>query len=128
MIFRLAHSTARRLAHEAIDSAPDGWIAKITEPTRNLDQSAKFHAICGDLAKQKEFAGKLRKPEVWKVLLISGHAVATGQGSEMVPGLEGEWCNIRESTALMSSKRMSSLIEYSIAYCMAEGVKLSDHA
>jgi hypothetical protein len=34
----------------------------------------------------------------------------------MVPGLEGEFVNLRESTAQMGIKRMISLIEYSQAY------------
>ena len=77
----------------------------------------KFHAICSDLASSKiQWAGKNRTAAEWKVLLVSGHAVATKEGSEIVPGLESEFVNIRESTALMSKKRGSSLIEYSIAF------------
>ncbi len=44
----------------------------------------------------------------------------------MVPGLEGEFVNIRESTALMSVKRGSSLIEYATAYALSNGVTLHD--
>ena len=79
--------------------------------------NAKFHAICSDLAKSTiEWAGKKRTSSEWKVLLVSGHAVATKEGSEMIPGLEGEFVNVRESTALMSKKRGSSLIEYATAF------------
>jgi hypothetical protein len=52
----------------------------------------------------------------WKLLLISGHSVATKQGAEMVPGLEGEFLNLRESTAAMSKTRIGSLIEYAEAF------------
>lgn len=124
--FVLAHATARHRAKAAIDAAADGQVVEIKDPTRNLEQSALFHALCGDIAKQKEFAGSKRKPEQWKILLISGHAVATKQGSEMVPGLEGEWCNLRESTANMSVKRMASLIEYALAYCAHNDIKLTE--
>lgn len=120
--FILAHQAARDRAKSAIDAAPAGFYVEIKEPTRNLEQSAKFHAMCGDLSKQREFAGKLRKPGQWKVLLISGHAMATKEGSEMVPGLEGEWCNIREETSKMSVRRMASLIEYTQAYGDNAGV------
>ncbi|WP_421566017.1 recombination protein NinB [Ochrobactrum sp. EDr1-4] len=48
---------------------------------------------------------KPRKPEEWKVLLVSGHSVATKQQAEIVPGLEGEFINICESTARMSVER-----------------------
>lgn len=124
--FILAHQTARARAKAAIDAAPIGYYVEIKEPTRNLEQSAKFHAICGDLAKQKEFAGKKRKPETWKVILISGHSAATKESSEMAPGLEGEWLNLRESTAKMSVKRMASLIEYTLAYCAMNDVVLTE--
>jgi hypothetical protein len=98
----------------------------IAPQTRSQEQSAKFHAICGDLAKSKfPWASKPRTAEAWKVLLISGHSVATEQGAEMVPGLEGEFCNIRESSASMSVSRMSSLVEYALAFCAVNGVRLS---
>lgn len=92
---------------------------------RNLEQSSKFHAICGDIAKSgTKWAGKHRTAMEWKCLLVSGHAIATQEGSEVVPGLEGEFINLRESTALMSKRRSSSLIEYSIAWCCSNSIKL----
>jgi hypothetical protein len=42
--------------------------------------------------------------------------MATKEGSEMVPGLEGEFVNVRESTALMSKRRGASLIDYAEAF------------
>ena len=117
MKFVLAHDLARRRAVAAVAEAPAGYEVIIKEPTRNADQNAKFHAICSDLAKSGiEWAGKRRTAQQWKVLLVSGHAVATKQTAEIVPGLEGEFVNIRESTALMSKSRGSSLIEYSLAF------------
>lgn len=85
---------------------------RITDYKRNLDQNAKFHAMVADIARQVQWRDKWLKPEQWKVLLISGHAVATKQEADVLPGLEGEYVNIRESSAQMSVKRMASLIEY----------------
>ncbi|EGZ0353343.1 recombination protein NinB, partial [Escherichia coli] len=62
----------------------------------------------------------------WKVLLISGHAVATKQEADVFPGLEGEYVNIRESSAQMSVKRMASLIEYTTAWAIGHGVRFTD--
>lgn len=121
----LAHAEARRRAKADIDQAPDDWIAECKAPTRTSDQNAKFHAICGDIAKSgATWAGKRRAPVQWKVLMVSGHAMATGEGSEMVPGLEGEFVNLRESTALMSKARSSSLVEYTLAWCATNGVEV----
>ena len=112
-IFVLAHSQARQRAIEAVREAPAGLVVTLSEPTRNLDQSAKFHAMVGDIARSGlEWAGKRRSAAQWKALMVSGHAVATKEGADMVPGLEGEFLNLRESTALMSVKRAASLITY----------------
>jgi hypothetical protein len=126
-MFVLAHPTARRLAKEAIDAAPDGHVVVIREPSRSLDQSAAFHAICSDIAKSKtEWFGKTRTAEEWKVLLVSAHSSATKQGHDMVQGLEGELVQLRESTARMSKARASSLIEYCKAWAVSRGIQLRD--
>lgn len=99
---------------------------RITEYKRNLDQNARFHAMLGDIARQVQWCGKWLKPEQWKVLLISGHAVATRQQAEIVPGLEGESVNIRESSAQMSVGRMASLIDYVHAWAAGYDVKFTE--
>lgn len=93
---------------------------------RTLEQSAKFHAMCGDVAKQALFMGKKLALEQWKVLFVSGHAVATKEGAEVVPGLEGEFVNIRESTAQMKTHRMASLIEYTQAWGDQNNIQWTD--
>lgn len=125
--FILAHPQARHRAVEAVRTAPEGYRVDVAEPTRNGEQNAKFHAMCSDIAKSGlEWAGKKRTADQWKVLLVSGHATATKEGAEMVPGLEGEFVNVRESTALMSVRRSSSLIEYTVAFCAMNGVPLNE--
>ena len=124
-VFILAHDLARRRAVAAVADAPAGYRITVEPPKRSGDQNAKFHAICSDLAKSGvEWAGKRRDAAAWKVLLVSGHAAATKEGAEMVPGIEGEFVNLRESTALMSKRRGSSLIEYACAFAAANGVEL----
>ena len=94
---------------------------------RTLDQNAKFHAICKDIAKSgMTFAGKERDAAQWKILLVSGHAMATKEGAEIVPGIEGEYVNLRESTARMTKARSSSLIEYALAFCAANSVEIHE--
>lgn len=123
--FILIHQEARNRALEAVKSAPDGLVVTIGESTRNLDQNAKFHAICEDVAKSGvKWLGKPRTAQEWKTLFVSGHAIATGNQAEVIAGLEGEYLNIRESTARMGKKRASSLIEYCLAFCATNGVTL----
>lgn len=99
---------------------------RISDYKRSLDQNSRFHAMLGDIARQVTWCGKKLKPEQWKVLLISGHAVATKQEAEVVPGLEGEYVNIRESSAEMSVGRMASLIEYTMAWAAGQNVRFTD--
>ena len=124
--FILAHRTARANCIEYVSRAPDGFVVSIAEPTRNTDQNARFHAMAGDVARQCLWLGKKWSQAQWKVLLVSGHAVATKEGAEIVAGLEGEFVNIRESTALMSVKRSSSLIEYTRAFGDMNGVEWTE--
>lgn len=125
--FILSHAEARRRAMASVADAPAGYMVEVRPPKRTDGQNERFHAIVGDIAKSGlTWAGKKRIAAEWKVLLVSGHATATKEGSEMVPGLEGEFVNIRESTALMSIRRGSSLIEYATAFAMQNGVTLHD--
>ena len=50
--------------------------------------------------------------------------MATKEGAEIVPGIEGEFVNIRESTAAMSKGRGASLIEYALAFAANNGVEI----
>jgi len=117
---------SRALAKQAIDEAQDGYQVKLSEPTRREIQSERFHAMCGDIAKSGlTWAGKTRTKDEWKILMVSGHAVATKDGANMVPGLENEFVNLRESTASMGIKRMASLISYTQAWGDGHDVKWS---
>lgn len=117
VFFLVDPAIRRRAAAYIVEEAPEGYSVTVREPTRNAEQNARFHAMAGDIAKAGvEWAGKKRTAVQWKVLLVSGHATATKEGSEMVPGLEGEFVNIRESTAEMSVRRSASLIDYTRAF------------
>ena len=123
-----AHAAIMNLWAQIKGPMIDGqqYVIELREKTRSNEASAKFHAMCGDFAKSGiEWAGKRRTLAQWKVLLISGHAIATKEGAEMVPGLESEFVNIREESSKMSVKRMASLIEYTYAMGANLGVKFS---
>jgi hypothetical protein len=122
LYFRLVHKTARDRAIEAIRNAPDGWIVVVQEPTRTLEQNSLLHGLLQELD-GKEWFGKPRSMLEWKVLTVSGHAIATGIGADVVPGLEGELVNLRESTAKMTVSRLSSLVEYIKAWMATHGAE-----
>ena len=125
--FNLVNDRVRDNAERALREAPDNYAVTIAPRTRSNDQNAMFHAICSDVAKSgHKFGGKARPAKTWKVLFISAHAAATDEGNEIVPGLEGEFVNIRESSALMSVRRAASLITYCLAYCDTNQIQLNE--
>ena len=124
-------------AHSAIQQAwahCKGWLGaggarlvlEVRPETRSDRQNRLLHALFGDVAKQALWMGSSRTPAQWKLLFVSGHAIATKEGADMVPGLEHEFVNIRESTARMSKARLSSLIEYVYAWGSSNGVNWSE--
>jgi hypothetical protein len=122
-IFLTPHN--RRLAADAVHNRPDGHMLVLQERTRSNHQNALLHHLFGVAAKHLTFHGRKLSPTQWKTLYISGHAIATGIGADMIPGLEGEFVNIRESSAAMGVRRMNSLLEYVQAHLTTEGVPLS---
>lgn len=125
--FYLINDHVRSNAIAAVINAPAGSVISIGPEKRSLNQNAFFHALCTDIAKAGiMWAGKVRDATEWKTLLVSGHTKATDGEVEFVPGLEGEFVNIRESTARMSVRRANSLIEYTLAFCADKGVELRE--
>ena len=123
-----AHPMARDRALRSVKEAPDGYWVKVEPAKRTLSQNDMFHALCEAIAKSgATWAGKRRTKDQWKVLLVSGHATYTKDGAEIVPGLEGEFVNIRESTASMSKARGASLIEYTLAWAAQNGIDVDSH-
>lgn len=118
-VFQLSHATARQNAARSVLEAPEGYMVEIKPRTRSLDQNAMLHSLFTEAAKNHTWHGRKLTATQWKVLFISGHSIATGRGVDMIPGLEGEFCNVRESSASMTVARMTSLIEYINAW-MAE--------
>lgn len=117
--------TNRRMAADALHSRPDGHVFILQEPTRTTRQNALLHSLFSQIARQAEFHGRRLTAVQWKTLLVSAHSVATGIGTDMVPGLEGEWVNIRESTAQMGVKRLNSLIEYTLAWAADNDIRIA---
>lgn len=125
--FVLINDRVKANAMLALTKADDFSRVTIAPPKRSADQNAMLHAILTDLSRSElTWAGKPRTVDEWKALVVSGHAVATGAGGEVVPGLEGEFVSIRESTASMGVARATSLIEYVLAFCHTNGVQMTE--
>ena len=126
-IYRLVHDEARRRASQDCLHAEHGWVVTVSEPSRSLEMNAKLHAMLTDISRQAMYMGKARTVDFWKGLFVSGWQIATDQHPEIVPGLEGEFINIRESTATMSGRKLSGVIEYIQAWAVMNGIQFFEH-
>lgn len=115
---QLFHITDRTRSYIVgkVQAAQVGDVVRIGPATRSLEQNAKLHALFSEIADTQTHVGRKLTAQQWKTLFISGHAIATGLGADMIPGLENEYVNVRESSAQMSVARMSSLLEYTMAW------------
>ena len=118
-------ATNRRHLAEKVANLPEGYDIKAAPRNRTLDQNAMLHAMFGELAKKTRYMGRQLTLNQWKTLMISGHAMATGLGADLIPGIEGEFVNIRESSAQMTVARMTSLIEYVHAWAAENNVRFN---
>lgn len=93
---------------------------------RSLEQNAKFHAVCGDLAKQMPWAGQHIDTEGWKRLLVDAWARAERKSpGQIVPSLDGaSVVALGIQTRRLPVGDMSDLIEFAIAYAAEHGVRV----
>lgn len=124
--FFFVHDTARENAARMCHQAPGDWMAVFKPTTRTLMQNAKLHAMLTDISGQAIYMGKKRSVEFWKGLFVSGYQIATGKSPEIVPGLEGEFINIRLSTASMGIRMVAELIEYISAWAAMNEIRFKD--
>ncbi|HHE3616727.1 recombination protein NinB [Pasteurella multocida] len=126
----LVDEAVRNRIIEKIRSLPlnpdDPLVIEIKVKTRSMEQNDKFHAMLGDISKQATWQGDKYDLYGWKNLIVSGHTIATKLPYKLVTGIEGELVNVREQTSRMGVKRMSSLIEYTTAWGVSNGVRFND--
>ena len=120
--FRLVHPEARRRAADACQSAPDGFIVKISEPTRNLEQNAAMWAMLSDVSRQVEWYGRKLSPEDWKNVFS-----ASLRKLDVVPNLDGTgFVALGQSTSKMTKGEFSDLLELIRAFASERGVIFGD--
>ncbi len=95
--------------------------------TRTLDQNDMFHAICGDIAKQRQWAGRWLDTEGWKRLLVDAWARVEGKAQgQVVPSLDGQSVvNLGVQTRLMKVGEMADLIACAQAWAAEHDVELA---
>lgn len=122
-IFRLVHSTARQMASRACIQAPDGFICEVKPATRSLLQNARLWAMLTDISQQVEWHGLKLVPADWKHIFSAGL-----KKQRAVPGLDGGFVVLGQSTSKMTKAEMSELQELMSAFGAEHDVQWSDPA
>lgn len=120
--YRLVHAEARRRAVQAVQEAPEGYVVRISEPARSLDQNARLWAMLGDVSKQVNWYGKKLTAEDWKHIFSSSL-----RKLDVVPNLDGTgFVALGLSTSRMSKREMADLITLIEAFGAERGVIWSE--
>lgn len=104
--FVLAHDQARRNAVRFVAEAPAGYCVVVSEPTRNLEQNAAMWAMLTDVSEQVVWHGRRLSPDSWKHIFSSSL-----KKQDVVPGLDGGFVVLGQSTSSMTKREMSDLLE-----------------
>jgi hypothetical protein len=111
----------RPLAHHIIQNAPDGYVLRVSEPGRTLDQNAKLWACLSDVSRAKP-EGRTHTPEVWKALFMQ----AAGWQIQFVEGLDGTPFPVGFRSSRMTKREMSYLLEFVREYGDRHGVQWTE--
>lgn len=124
--FLIDHSR-RRNCIEFINALPISndhpLVVTIQERTRSLDQNAKLWACLNDVSEQVNWHGRKLASEEWKHVFT-----AALKKQDVVPGLDGGFVVLGQSTSRMTLGEMRDLIELISAFGAEQGVRFGDDA
>lgn len=122
----LAHAEARQRAIDAVRQAPDGYVVKISEPTRNLEQNAAQWPILEAFSRQLQWPvnGQMvtMTPEEWKDVLT---AAFRRERARLAMGLDGGVVMLGLRTSKMGKREFSEWLDFLGATAVARGVDLA---
>lgn len=118
-VFVMVHPTARSRAVEAVRLAPEGYVVRVSPPTRSLEANALMWSRLTDLSQQVVWHGRTLSPDDWKTVMTAGlrHLV-------VVPNLDGTgFVALGMSTSQMSRSEHSELMALIEAFGDERSVK-----
>ena len=145
-VFVLAHQEARRRAADYIARiAQDGWMVRVSPPSKRRAQEERYHAMIDDIAAQclHPTTGKRLTATSWKRLLVEAMVFilreeARGKGDSdpfpegqgaMEPSLDGlRIVQVEVLTREFTIGQASAFIEYLFAFGAEHDVRWSNEA
>ena len=120
--YRLSHDTARLLAVRAVQTAPEGYVITVSEPTRSLEANAAQWPYLEAWAQGKEICinGKMVKgtSDDWKDI-----HTALYNGETRMAVHDGKVIMLPQRTSKMGKKVFSDWMEYLVAVTEQAGLE-----
>lgn len=127
-VFILAHDTARSRAEQAVRNAPAGYVVEVKQRNRNTDQNALLHALLGEIAEQKQWAGQKWDTESWKRLLTAAWMRTRAESVQMVPAVDGHGFEaLYRRTSTLTKGECAELIDFIQAWAVDQGIRFHEH-
>lgn len=93
---------------------------EVQESKRSLEQNARLWAMLGDVSKQVNWHGRYLSPESWKHIFS-----ASLKKQDVVPGLDGGFVILGQSTSKMTIREMGDLMTLIEAFGAQQGVRFT---
>lgn len=113
----------RAICARAVERAPVGYVCEIRSETRSTQQNARLWAQLTDVSEQVDWYGQKLTPENWKHVFS-----ASLKKQEAVPGIDGGFVVLGQSTSKMTVAEMGDLMTLIDAFGAERGVIFGDEA
>ena len=123
MIRTITGELARKSICNHVMTAPDGYVVRISEATRTLEQNALLWPLLTAVSEQVNWYGQRLTPDEWKDVFS-----ASLRKQKAVPGLDGGFVVCGQSTSKMGKKEFSDLVELIYAFGAEKGVEFKKDA
>jgi hypothetical protein len=120
-VFRITPTNRRHVA-EQVANLPEGYVIKAGPPTRSLEANAAMWAMLTEISEQVVWHGRNLSPESWKHIFSSSL-----KKQDVVPGLDGGFVVLGQSTSSMTKREMSDLLELIQAFGAQNNVQFNDN-
>lgn len=95
-------------------------VVELKEATRSLEQNSRLWAMLTDVSRQVVWHGRKLSPEEWKHVFT-----ASLKRQDVVPGLDGGFVVLGQSTSQMSVREMTDLMELIAAFGAQKSVRFT---
>jgi hypothetical protein len=119
-LIALNSPSARALAKQGVDRAPDGWLLELRAPKRTDEQNRALWGLLGQIQAQRPtHNGVQMTTELWKFVFMD----ALGSEMTMLPKLEGGgYFPLGHSTSKLTKGEFANLLTLILAWTAQEGL------